>query len=151
MAVVDLFDLPREGVLLGIDPGTATIGVAATDRIRMMASPVETILKKKLAPSLERLLHIYDERAAVGLIVGLPLNVDGSMGPRAQSVRTLVSSLLKVRDLPVTFQDERYSSAEAGDIMRAAGATRRNREARIDASAAAVILQDALSRLERRP
>lgn len=151
MAVVDLFNLPREGVLLGIDPGTATIGVAATDRIRMMASPVETILKKKLAPSLERLFQIYDERDAVGLIVGLPLNVDGSLGPRAQSVRTLVSSLLKVRDLPVAFQDERYSSAEAGDVLRAAGASRRHREAGIDAAAAAIILQDALSRLEQRP
>lgn len=151
MAVVDLFDLPREGVLLGIDPGTATIGVAATDRIRMMASPVETILKKKLAPALDRLFQVYDQREAVGLIVGLPLNVDGSMGPRAQSVRTLVSSLLKVRDLPVAFQDERYSSAEAGDVLRAARASRRHREAGIDAAAAAIILQDALSRLEQRP
>ena len=64
MAVVDLFDLPREGVLLGIDPGTTTIGVAATDRIRMMASPVETILKKKLAPALDRLFQVYDQVSA---------------------------------------------------------------------------------------
>lgn len=150
MAVVDLFDLPREGVLLGIDPGTATIGVAATDRIRMMASPVETILKKKLAPALERLFQIYDQREAVALIIGLPLNADGTAGPRVQSVRTLASSIRKVRDIPIAFQDERYSSAEAADMFRAAGASRQRREAGIDAAAATIILQDALSRLEQR-
>lgn len=151
MAVVDLFDLPREGVLLGIDPGAASIGVAATDRIRMMASPVETILKKKLAPALVRLFELYDSREAVGLVIGLPLNTDGTAGPRVQSVRTLASNILKRRDIPIAFQDERYSSAEAGDMLRAAGASRRHREAGIDAAAAAIILTDALARLEERP
>lgn len=151
MAVVDLFDLPREGVLLGIDPGAASIGVAATDRIRMMASPVETILKKKLAPALARLLELYDSREAVGLVIGLPLNTDGTAGPRVQSVRTLASNILKQRDIPIAFQDERYSSAEAGDMLRAAGASRQRREAGIDAAAAAIILTDALARLEQRP
>jgi len=151
MAVVDLFDLPREGALLGIDPGTATLGVAATDRARILATPVETILKKKLAPALTRLFELYDARQATGLVIGLPLNTDGSSGPRVQSVRTLASSILKVRDIPIAFQDERYSSSEAGDALRAAGASRRSREARIDAHAAAIILRDALARLEQRP
>lgn len=151
MVVVDLFDLPRAGVLLGIDPGAASIGVAATDRIRMMASPVETIPKKKLAPALARLFELYDSREAVGLVIGLPLNTDGTAGPRVQSVRTLASNILKQRDIPIAFQDERYSSAEAGDMLRAAGASRQRREAGIDAAAAAIILTDALARLERRP
>lgn len=151
MAVVDLFDLPREGVLLGIDPGAATIGVAATDQIRMVALPVETIPKKKLAPALARLFELYETRDAVGLVIGLPLNTDGSAGPRVQSVRTLASNILKVRDIPIAFQDERYSSAEAGEALRAAGASRRQREAGIDAHAAAIILRDALARLEQRP
>jgi putative Holliday junction resolvase len=149
MAVVDLFDLPGKGVLVGLDPGTKTLGVAATDLSRILASPVETIAKVKLAPALERLFAIYDARGAVGLVVGLPLNTDGTQGPRVQSVRTLVSNLLKVRDIPVAFQDERYSSAEAGDFLRDAGASRRRREANIDSTAAAVILKDALLRLER--
>ncbi|OYW83886.1 MAG: Holliday junction resolvase RuvX, partial [Hyphomonas sp. 32-62-5] len=89
MPVVDLFDLPAKGVLIGLDPGTKTLGVAATDPSRILASPVETIPKLKLAPSLERLFAIFDERQGVGLVVGLPLNADGSQGPRVQSVRTL--------------------------------------------------------------
>lgn len=148
MAVVDLSDLPREGVLLGLDPGKATLGVAASDRTRRLASPVETIPKPKLAPALARLFALYDERQAVGLVIGLPLNTDGTAGPRVQSVRTLASSILKARDIPIAFQDERFSSNEAAESLRAAGASRRTREARIDAHAAAIILRDALARLE---
>ncbi|MFN7056137.1 Holliday junction resolvase RuvX [Hyphomonas sp.] len=148
MAVVDLSDLPREGVLLGLDPGKAALGVAASDRTRRLASPVETIPKPKLAPALARLFALYDERQAVGLVIGLPLNTDGTAGPRVQSVRTLASSILKVRDIPIAFQDERFSSNEAAEALRAAGASRRTREARIDAHAAAIILRDALARLE---
>jgi putative Holliday junction resolvase len=151
MAVTDLSDLPRAGVLLGLDPGKAALGVAACDRTRRLASPVETIRKLKLAPALARLLAIYDERQAVGLVIGLPLNTDGTAGPRVQSVRTLASSILKVRDIPIAFQDERFSSSEAGEALRAAGAGRRIREARIDAHAAAIILRDALARLEAGP
>jgi putative holliday junction resolvase len=151
MAVVDLFDLPREGVLLALDPGAARIGVAASDRNRMLASPVETIPKPKLGPALARLFALYDSREATGLIIGLPLNTDGTAGPRVQSVRTLASSILKVRDIPIAFQDERFSSAEAGNALRAAGASRRQREAKLDAHAAAIILRDALARLEQTP
>jgi len=151
MAVVDLFDLPREGVLLALDPGAARIGVAATDRSRMLASPVETIPKPKLGPALARLFELYDSREAAGLIIGLPLNTDGTAGPRVQSVRTLASSILKIRDIPIAFQDERFSSSEAGAALRAAGASRRQREAKLDAHAAAIILRDALARLEQNP
>ena len=114
MPVTDLASLPRSGVLLGIDPGTRTMGVAATDGTRMLASPVETIHRgKTLAPSLTRLFEIYDERQAVALIVGLPFHMDGTEGRRAQSTRALVYNILLKRDVPVVFQDERLSSAEA--------------------------------------
>lgn len=148
MPVMDLFDLPGNGVLIGLDPGTKTLGVAATDASRILCSPVETIQKVKLAPSLERLLAIYDERGSVGLIVGLPLNADGTQGPRVQSVRTLISNLLKVRDIPIAFQDERYSTVEADEIVRELSFTEQRRSDRIDAMAAAMILRGALSRLE---
>ncbi|MFN7164034.1 MAG: Holliday junction resolvase RuvX [Hyphomonas sp.] len=147
MPVVDLFDLPGKGVLIGLDPGTKTLGVAATDASRILASPVETIPKLKLAPALARLFEVYDDRQGVGLIVGLPLNTDGSQGPRVQSVRTLVSNLLKVRDIPVAFQDERYSTVAADEISRDLSFTQQRRADRIDAMAAAMILHAALERL----
>jgi putative Holliday junction resolvase len=148
MAVVDLFDLPAKGVLIGLDPGTKTLGVAATDASRILTTPVETIIKVKLAPSLERLFAIYDARHGVGLVVGLPLNADGTQGPRVQSVRTLVSNLLKVRDIPVAFEDERYSTVDADEALSALRRNVRNRDTKIDATAAAVILRSALTRLE---
>ncbi|MEQ8320510.1 MAG: Holliday junction resolvase RuvX [Rhodospirillales bacterium] len=150
MPVTDLASLPRSGVLLGIDPGTRTMGVAATDGTRMLASPVETIHRgKTLAPSLTRLFEIYDERQAVALIVGLPFHMDGTEGRRAQSTRALVYNILLKRDVPVVFQDERLSSAEAEGIMVAAKMNQKRRAERIDASAAAVILKSALDALER--
>ena len=148
MSVVDLFDLPAKGVLIGLDPGTKRLGVAATDPSRILASPVETIAKIKLAPSLERLFAIFDERRGVGLVVGLPLNTDGSHGPRVQSVRTLVSNLLKVRDIPVAFEDERYSTVAADELLRDLSFTEQRRADRIDAMAAAMILHSALKLLE---
>ncbi|MEX1251254.1 MAG: Holliday junction resolvase RuvX [Hyphomonas sp.] len=147
MPVVDLFDLPAKGVLLGLDPGTKTLGVAATDASRILASPVETVPKLKLAPALTRFFEIYDDRQGAGLVVGLPLNTDGSQGPRVQSVRTLVSNLLKVRDIPVAFQDERYSTVAADEIVRELSFTEQRRSDRIDAMAAAMILHSALERL----
>ena len=149
MPVVDLFDLPAKGVLIGLDPGTKTLGVAATDASRILASPVETIPKLKLAPALGRFFEVYDDRKGAGLVVGLPLNTDGSQGPRVQSVRTLVSNLLKVRDIPVAFQDERYSTVAADEIVRELSFTEQRRADRIDAMAAAMILHAALERLEK--
>lgn len=152
MAITDLADFPKSGALLGLDPGTKTIGVASADSLRMLSSPIETIPRgRKLAPVLERLFTLYDDRRAVGLVVGLPLNMDGSEGPRAQSVRALVWHILKQRDVPVLLQDERLSTAEADEILIAAESSRRKRDQRIDAQAAAIILQDAMNRLAARP
>ncbi|MEH6489760.1 Holliday junction resolvase RuvX [Hyphomonas oceanitis] len=152
MAVTDLDSLPRTGVLLGIDPGTKTMGVAATDGIRMLASPVETIHRgKALGPMITRLFEIYDDRKAVALIIGLPLNMDGSEGRRAQSTRALAWNILQKRDVPIYFQDERLSSAEAESAMWEAEVSRKRRDDRIDAQAAAIILKSTLDLLERRP
>jgi len=150
MPVVDVADFPASGPLLGLDPGTKTVGVASCDALRMIASPVETIPKgRRLAPVLERLFALYDDRRAVGLVLGLPLNMDGTEGPRAQSVRAFAWNLLKYRDVPILLQDERLSTVEAQDMMLDADISRRRRAERIDASAAAVILKSALDRLER--
>ncbi len=149
MPVVDLFDLPAKGVLIGLDPGTKTLGVAATDASRILCSPVETVPKLKLAPALTRFFEIWDERKGAGLVVGLPLNTDGTQGPRVQSVRTLVSNLLKVRDIPVAYQDERYSTVAADELVRELSFTEQRRADRIDAMAAAMILHSALERMER--
>ena len=150
MSVVEAADFPATGPLLGLDPGTKTIGIASCDGLRMIASPVEMIAKgRRLAPALERLFALYDERGAVGLVLGLPLNMDGSEGPRAQSVRALAWNILKVRDVPILLQDERLSTAEAEWTMMDADLSRKRRAERIDASAAAIILKAALERLER--
>lgn len=148
MPILDLSDLPANGPLLGLDPGSRTIGVAACDGLRLIASPVETIARgKKLAPALSRLFELYDDRGACGLIMGLPLNMDASEGPRAQSARALAYNILKARDLPLAFQDERLSSAQAERVMIDADLSRARRSEIIDASAAAVILQAAIDKL----
>lgn len=148
MAVLDLSNLPSLGPLLGIDPGSKTLGIAACDRLRLIASPVETITKgKKLAPALTRLLEIVDERDAVGLVIGLPLNMDGTEGPRTQSARALARNVIAARDMPVAFQDERLTSAQAERAMIEADLSRARRAELIDASSAAIILQTAIDRL----
>lgn len=148
MPELDLFALPKTGPLLGIDPGSKSIGAAASDGLRMIATPLEIIPRgRKLRPTLQRLFELYDARDCVGLIVGLPLNLDGSAGPRVQAAKALAHNILQTRDIPLAFQDERLSSAEAERVMLAADLSRARRADAIDASAAAIILQTALDRL----
>lgn len=147
MALIDLLALPSSGPLIGIDPGSKTLGIAASDDLRLIASPVQTIQRTKLAKDLDALFTLYDERDAVGFVCGLPLNMDASEGPRAQSARAFVRNILKTRDVPIAFQDERLSTAQANRAMLDADLSRARRAALIDASAASVILQTALDRL----
>lgn len=148
MPELDLLNLPKSGALLGLDPGTKTIGVAVSDGLRMIATPIEIIPRgRKLKPALERMFEIYDDRNCSALVIGLPLNLDGSAGPRVQATKALVYNILQHRDVPLAFQDERLSSAEAERVMIAADLSRARRAAAIDASAAAIILQTALDRL----
>lgn len=148
MPLVSLTDLPAKGALLGLDPGAKTIGVAACDPTRMIASPVETIVRgKKLAPSLDQLFALYDTRKCVGLVLGLPINMDGTEGPRAQSARSLARSILDRRDIPLALWDERLSTAGAERALLEADASRARRDELIDKLAAAWILQGAIDRL----
>lgn len=152
MPLVSLEDLPPKGALLGLDPGSKTIGVAGCDPNRLIASAVETIVRgKKLAPSLDRVFQIYDTRKSVGLVMGLPVNMDGSEGPRAQSARSLAQNILARRDIPLAFWDERLSTAGVERALLEADASRARREEVIDKLAAAWILQGAIDRLNERP
>lgn len=148
MPEVNLPQLPPDGPLLGIDPGAKSVGVAVSDQLRLIATPLETIPRgRKLRPVLDRLFDLYNERKAVGLVLGLPLNLDGRSGPRVQAAKALAHHILRAHDIPLAFQDERLSSAEAQRVMLDADLSRARRAQAIDASAAAIILQTALDRL----
>ena len=144
----DLTCLPDSGPLLGLDPGQRTLGIAISDRQRLIASPVLTVQRgRKLKPALETLMQLYETRQCVGMVMGLPLNMNGQAGPRSQAARALAHHILQYSDIPLAFQDERLSSAEAERIMLAAALSRARRADSLDASAAAIILQTALDRL----
>ncbi len=137
-----------DGPLMAIDPGSKTIGVAVCDGERSVVTPVTTIQRVKFTPDAEALLALYDERECAGLIVGLPLHMDGGDGRRAQSSRSFVTNLLRVRDLPVAYQDERLSTFAASEALIEAGVRPANLKAKVDAQAAAVILESALDRIK---
>jgi putative pre-16S rRNA nuclease len=140
---------PRRGALIGLDLGTKTIGVATSDPDRRLATGVETIQRKGFTVDATRLLALAAERQAVGLVLGLPINMDGSEGPRAQSSRAFARNLAKLTALPIALWDERLSTAAVERDLIAADASRRKRAAVIDQHAAAYILQGALDRLAR--
>src|SRR5947199_882644 len=142
--------LPLRGALIGLDLGTKTIGVAASDPDRRLAAGVETIARKNFSADARRLLALAAERKAAGFVLGLPLNMDGSEGPRAQSTRAFARNLARVTDLPIALWDERLSTAAVERELIAANVTRARRAKVIDQHAAAFILQGALDRLTRR-
>jgi putative pre-16S rRNA nuclease len=147
MPIVTLEDLP-DGPLIALDPGTKTIGVAACGASRGLSTPVETIKRTKFTADAERIFALLEERQATAIVMGLPVNMDGSEGPRVQSVRAMARNLMRLRDLPIAFQDERLSTFEAEEKLIAVGVRRDKRKEIIDAHAAANILQSALDRLE---
>ncbi len=160
MPVCNLSELSRRlkpgSCLLGIDPGSTVIGVAVSDPGLAVASPLAAILRKKLADDLCALANIVRVRNAGGLVVGLPKNMDGSEGPSAQSARAFVHNVLTrgsmpVEDMPVTFWDERLSTAAVERAMIEHDVTRKKRDAKIDQAAAAYILQGALDALRNMP
>ena len=135
------------GALIGLDLGEKTIGVATSDPRRMVATPVETVRRKKFTADAERLKALAEERAAVGIVIGLPLNMDGTEGPRAQSTRAFVRNLARVLPLPVAFWDERLSTVAMERSLIALDTSRARRAEQIDAAAATFILQGAMDRL----
>ena len=138
---------PERGGLIGLDLGTKTIGVAVSNPDRRLATGVETIQRKAFKADAARLLAIAAERSAVGFVLGLPINMDGSEGPRAQSTRAFARNFAERSALPVGLWDERLSTAAVERDLLAADASRAKRAAVIDQHAAAFILQGALDRL----
>jgi len=133
--------------LLGLDFGTKTIGVAVSDTFRHVASPLETIRRTRFGVDAARLLAIATGREAGGFVVGLPRNMDGSEGPRAQSTRAFARNLAGLTALPIAFWDERLSTVAAERALLEADASRRRRAEVIDQVAAGYILQGFLDRL----
>ena len=139
--------LARGERLLGVDLGTKTIGLALSDVERRIATPLETIQRVKFTPDEERLRAVSARHGVGGLVVGLPLNMDGSEGPRAQATRAFVRNLGPLLALPVAFWDERLSTAAVTRALIDADASRARRAVLVDKMAAAYILQGALDRL----
>jgi putative Holliday junction resolvase len=138
---------PARGALVGLDLGTKTIGVAVSDPDRRLATGVETIQRKAFKADAARLLTIASERHAVGFVLGLPINMDGSEGPRAQSTRAFARNLAGLTDLAIAFWDERLSTAAVERELIGMDVRRARRAEVIDEHAAIFILQGALDRL----
>lgn len=153
MPVLALIDaaplLPPRGSLIGLDLGTKTIGVAASDPDRRLAAGVTTIARQSFSKDAAKILALAEERRAAGFVLGLPINMDGSEGPRAQSTRAFARNFARLTPLPIALWDERLSSAAVERDLIAADVSRAKRKAVIDQHAAAFILQGALDRLAR--
>ena len=152
MAVVDLLEfpalLPRYAPVVGLDLGEKTIGVAVSDAGRSIASPLQLIRKTKFTDDVAALFKLMESLEAQAIIIGLPMNMDGTEGPRAQSCRAFSRNVLRVRDLPITFWDERMSSMAVNRMLiDEADVSRAKRGDVVDRAAAGWILQGALDRL----
>lgn len=135
--------------LLGLDPGTKTIGIAVSDSLHNIATPLKTIRRGKFAIDAAEILEIIKEYQAGGIILGLPLNMDGSEGPRVQSVRAFARNLSPIIKIPICFWDERLSTIAVERTLLEADATRKRRSEVIDKLAAGFILQGALDRISK--
>ncbi|WP_170399983.1 Holliday junction resolvase RuvX [Ruegeria arenilitoris] len=139
--------LPTMTALMGLDLGEKTIGVAVSDRMRGVASPLETVRRKKFTLDSARLLEIIADREIGGIILGLPKNMDGTEGPRCQSTRAFARNLARLTEVSIGFWDERLSTVAAEKALLEADTTRKRRGQVIDHVAAGYILQGALDRL----
>ncbi|MBJ2150837.1 Holliday junction resolvase RuvX [Paracoccus sp. IB05] len=142
-------ELPPSGAIIGLDLGTKTIGVAISDLRRSVATPTLVIRREKFTLDAARLLELIKAREGKAIVLGLPLNMDGSEGPRAQSTRAFARNLEKLTPLPITWWDERLSTVAAERALLEADASRKRRKEVIDAVAAGYILQGALDRLDQ--
>jgi len=140
---------PARGALIGLDLGSKTIGVAVSDPDRKLATGVETIARTTFTADARRVLALAAERSAAGFVLGLPINMDGSEGPRAQSTRAFARNFSKLTELPIALWDERLSTVAVERELIAADVSRAKRAAVIDEHAAIFILQGALDRLAR--
>lgn len=141
--------LPAGARLIGLDVGTKTIGIALSDTRRIIATPLETIRRRRFREDAARLFALAETHLAGGMVIGLPLTLAGSDGPRTQSVRQFARNLIALRDMPIVFWDERLSTAAVTREMIAADLTRKRRGEIVDRVAAAYILQGCLDYLTR--
>jgi putative pre-16S rRNA nuclease len=141
--------VPHGGRLFGLDVGTKTIGTALSDTRLVIASPLETIRRRRFRDDVAVLLALIDRHGVGGLVIGLPLTLLGGDGPRTQSVRQFARNLIAVRDMPTAFWDERLSTAAVTREMIAADLTRKRRAEIVDRVAAAYILQGCLDAIGR--
>jgi putative Holliday junction resolvase len=139
--------LPPMRAIAGLDLGTKTIGVAVSDGLRSVATPLETIKRKKFTLDAEQLVAILAKRDIAGIVLGLPRNMDGSEGARCQSTRAFARNFTRLWDGPITFWDERLSTVAADRALLEADTSRKRRAEVIDHVAASYILQGALDRL----
>ena len=141
-------ELKSSNSLIGLDLGTKTIGVAVSDTILSAATPIKTIKRKKFSIDADQLLEIISTKNCCGVVIGLPKNMDGSEGPRAQSTRAFGKNFSSKTMLPITFWDERLSTVAAEKALLEADTSRKRRSEVIDHVAAAYILQGFLDRLK---
>jgi putative Holliday junction resolvase len=139
--------IPGDKRLMGLDLGSKTIGVATSDRTRMIATPIETVARKKFTQDAERLLAIIAAENIGLIVLGLPVNMDGTEGPRCQSTRAFARNFGKLSHVPIVYWDERLSTAAVERMLIQADASRAKRDQVIDKLAAAWILQAALDSL----
>jgi len=139
--------LPGSRAIAGLDFGEKTIGIAVSDLRRTVATPLETLRRTKFTEDAAKLLALMTARATAGLILGLPLNMDGSEGPRVQTTRAFARNLSRLTDLPIFYWDERLSTVAATRALIEADTSRKRRSEVIDHVAAGYILQGALDRL----
>jgi len=156
MPVLDLTDLPTAMApmtpLVGLDLGEKTIGVAVSDATRTVASPLHLIRKTKFTDDANALFKLMEGRGATGIVIGLPVNMDGTEGPRCQSSRAFARNILRLRDIPIAFWDERLSSAAVNRMLiDEHDVNRKQRAEVVDKLAATYILQGALERLRNTP
>ena len=150
MAFITLEDLANtQGALLGIDPGTKTFGLSISDRTRLISTPLHTIHRTKFSVDAPALLKVFHENECTAMVVGLPINMDGSHGPRAQSVRDFCLNLLKMEDVSLFLWDERLSTMAVTRTMLSDDMSRAKRAKNVDKMASAYILQGVLDRLRK--
>ncbi|MBC7908757.1 MAG: Holliday junction resolvase RuvX [Rhodospirillaceae bacterium] len=142
-------DLPRYARLMGLDLGTKTIGLALSDVMRSIATPFDTIRRTKFTKDVEALFAFMDKHEVAGLVIGLPVEMDGNEGARCQSTRAFVRNLTNLRDVPIALWDERLSTAAVTRTLLEADASRARRAEVVDKMAAAYILQGALDAMGR--
>lgn len=134
--------------LMGLDLGTKTIGIAISDVLLTIATARETLIRKKFTLDAQSLIIMAEKEDIFGFVIGLPLNMDGSEGPRAQATRAFIRNMGNLTEMPFLLWDERLSTVAAEEAMIEADISRKKRSQKIDAVAAAIILQGALNRLQ---